>query len=80
MSVSTGALLNSFPVVGASVFVNFTIINFQSNVTAVAFDVWTGAAVESSVIIRVFGTDGTVLDSLTAIIPVPIIRMVYTKC
>ena len=68
VNIPPGAIGNVDSLVGAVTFLEYTIINFSPNVYAVAMDLWENN--DPSTIVRVYGNGGTLMETLTVIIPV----------
>jgi len=67
VSIPAGVLGNADPLVGATNFSEFTIIEFDASPLAVAFDIWEN--IDPVTIIRVFSPGGDLIDTFNANTP-----------
>ena len=70
VSIPAGAIGNTDPLAGAMTFLEFTAVDFDPNVYAVAFDIWENNSPMTD--IRVFGEGGALIETITTEIPVGI--------
>lgn len=68
INIPSGAIGNIDSLVGASVFLEYTTINFSPNVSAVAMDLWENN--DPTTTVRIYGDGGTLIETLTVIVPV----------
>lgn len=68
VNIPPGAIGNIDSLVGASTFLEYTIINFSPNVYAVAMDVWENN--DPTTTVRIFGDGGILMETLEIITPV----------
>jgi hypothetical protein len=61
VSIPAGAIGNTDPLAGASVFANFTTITFDPNVYAAGFDIWNNS--EPNTTVRVYGDGDALLET-----------------
>lgn len=66
--IPSGAIGNADPLVGASTFLEYTIINFSPNVYAVAMDLWENN--DPLTTVRIYGDGGILMETLNVVIPV----------
>ncbi len=66
--IPAGAIGNTDPLVGASTFLEYTIINFSPNVYAVAMDIWENN--DPSTTIRIHGNGGILMETLIVNTPI----------
>jgi hypothetical protein len=67
VNIPAGALGNADPLIGATTFAEFTIINFEGSPYAVAFDIWENN--DPVTTIRVFNMADELVDTFTADTP-----------
>ena len=68
VNIPPGAIGNTDSLVGATTFLEYTIINFSPNVYAVAMDLWENNDPVTTV--RVYGDGGLLMETLIVVIPV----------
>ncbi len=68
VNIPPGAIGNVDSLVGATTFVEYTIINFSPNVYAVAMDLWENQ--DPTTTVRIYGDGGILMETLNVITPV----------
>ncbi len=68
VNIPPGAIGNIDSLVGATTFVEYTIISFSPNVYAVAMDLWENS--DPTTTVRIYGDGGVLLETLNVITPV----------
>jgi|TARA_R100000479_G_scaffold33554_4_gene14343 hypothetical protein len=68
ISIPSGGIGNADPLVGANTFAEFTVINFDPEVYAVAMDVWNNS--DPSTEVRVYGTGDVLIETIAGSFPV----------
>ncbi len=67
INIPTGAIGNVDSLIGATTFVNYTIINFSPEVYAIAMDIWENNDPNTEV--RIYGAGGSLIDTFSVTTP-----------
>ncbi|MFT7628835.1 MAG: hypothetical protein ACI9OS_002501, partial [Ulvibacter sp.] len=67
ISIPPAAIGNTDSLIGAATFLEFTIINFSTDVYAVAMDIWENN--DPTTVVRIYGAGGTLIETFNVITP-----------